>query len=264
MKKKILATIMMVLFIGTTGCGQAVPIPLEDDRIPQEKNDFQTPQENILSVMEKKYGKEFEFDGWAHKAYGSQDMIANLTCSSFPGERIHAGQEVDEDGDITYFDDYMAYQDEDEIQEILEDSVQKIYPNARVIWKINSSEFPREMSQDMSIEEIVENKESVFSTYIVVNQGVFESSKNLDLENLRKELEEKKIRMSGALFFTLDETAYQTVNGDNYSYWASKDDWFEQRCNFATNREYGFIYADWRKAEKSAEPATEPVDDILF
>ena len=140
----------------------------------------------------------------------------------------------------------MAYQNEGEMQTILENLVQEVYPNARVIWKISSSVFPREMSPGMSVKEIMESKESVFSAYIVVNQAVNEEEKYYDLEKLRELLEENKIRMKGALFFALDEEAYKALDGENYSYWASKDGWFEQRCNFAIDQAYEFYYANWR------------------
>ena len=232
MKKTILATIIAVFLIFEgSGCGMIKPV---------------SAQEKILSVMKEKYGEEFEFEGWAHKQYGSRDMTANVTCASFPGERIQAGQEENEEGKMIYFDDYMAYQNEKEMQTILENLVQEVYPTAHVIWKINSSEFPKEMSREMSVQEIMESKDSVFSAYIVVNQAVNEEEKYYDLEKLRKVLEDNKIRMSVALFFTLDEEAYQTVDGENYSYWASRDGWFEQRCDFATDRAYEFYYADWR------------------
>ena len=104
-------------------------------------------------------------------------MTANVTCASFPGERIQAGQEENEEGKMIYFDDYMAYQNEGEMQTILENLVQEVYPTARVIWKISSSVFPREMSPGMSVKEIMESKESVFSAYIVVNQAVNEEEK---------------------------------------------------------------------------------------
>lgn len=132
------------------------------------------------------------------------------------------------------------------MQTILENLVQEVYPTARVIWKISSSVFPREMSPGMSVKEIMESKESVFSAYIVVNQAVNEEEKYYDLEKLRELLEENKIRMKGALFFALDEEAYKALDGENYSYWASKDDWFEQRCNFAIDQAYEFYYANWR------------------
>ena len=44
----------------------------------------------------------------------------------------------------------------------------------------------------------------------------------------------------------LDEEAYKALDGENYSYWASKDGWFEQRCNFAIDQAYEFYYANWR------------------
>ena len=163
MKKTILATMIAVFLIFEgSGCGMIKPV---------------STQEKILSVMKEKYGEEFEFEGWAHKQYGSRDMTANVTCASFPGERIQAGQEENEEGKMIYFDDYMAYQNEEEMQIILENLVQEVYPTARVIWKISSSEFPREMSPGMSVKEIMESKESVFSAYIVVNQAVNEEEK---------------------------------------------------------------------------------------
>ena len=168
MKKIILATMIAVfLILEGSGCGMAKPV---------------SAQEKIISVMKEKYGEEFEFEGWAHKQYGSRDMTANVTCASFPGERIQAGQEENEEGKMIYFDDYMAYQNEEEMQTILENLVQEVYPTARVIWKISSSEFPREMSPGMSVKEIMESKESVFSAYIVVNQAVNEEEKYYDLE----------------------------------------------------------------------------------
>lgn len=145
-------------------------------------------QEKILSVMKEKYGEEFEFEGWAHKQYGSRDMTANVTCASFPGERIQAGQEENEEGKMIYFDDYMAYQNKEEMQTILENLVQEVYPTARVIWKINSSEFPKEMSPGMSVKEIMESKESVFSAYIVVNQAVNEEEKYYEFGEIKKSL----------------------------------------------------------------------------
>ena len=84
MKKIILATMIAVfLILEGSGCGMAKPV---------------SAQEKIISVMKEKYGEEFEFEGWAHKQYGSRDMTANVTCDSFPGERIQAGQEENEEG----------------------------------------------------------------------------------------------------------------------------------------------------------------------
>ena len=70
------------------------------------------------------------------------------------------------------------------MQTILENLVQEVYPTARVIWKISSSVFPREMSPGMSVKEIMESKESVFSADIVGNQAVYEEEKYYDLEKL--------------------------------------------------------------------------------
>lgn len=91
MKKTILATMIAVFLIFEgSGCGMTKPV---------------SAQEKIISVMKEKYGEEFEFEGWAHKQYGSRDMTANVTCASFPGERIQAGQEENEEGKMIYFDD---------------------------------------------------------------------------------------------------------------------------------------------------------------
>ena len=61
MKKIILATMIAVfLILEGSGCGMAKPV---------------SAQEKIISVMKEKYGEEFEFEGWAHKQYGSRDEV---------------------------------------------------------------------------------------------------------------------------------------------------------------------------------------------
>ena len=114
-------------------------------------------EEKIVSGMEEKYGEEFRFVEWRTLRFGSKSCTAHLECDSLPGKLIKAGREISGDGDMIYFDNYMAYRYEDEIREELESAVKCVYPESRVLFLVPSCQFPLYMGPEMSAEDIFAN-----------------------------------------------------------------------------------------------------------
>lgn len=234
MSKKIKIGIIWLVIsmaIGGSGCSMKEKMSAED---------------RIVSEMEEKYGEKFEFDAWAWEHYGSEDKNAYVTCESLPEKRIVVEQREKADGGFSYSDDYMAYKYEDELKTKLEKVIKSVYQKAKVILMLDSSQFPETMGPKMTGQEIMQNEETVFSLYIIVNQAVDEDLKNEQLETLRQKFEDEKIRVNGDLFFTTDETAWASITEENYSEWDYREDWYEACCQFSMDKAYELYYADWR------------------
>lgn len=220
----------VVLSAGTAGCGFM--------EAPAEKK--------IVSEMEEKYGEEFRFVEWRTLRFGSKSCIAHLECDAIPEKMVKAGQETDQDGNLFYFDNYMGYLYENEIHMELETVIQNVYPDSKVLLLIPSCQFPRDMGPQMSREEIVNDPDTLLAAMILAKQPEDDRGKELQLEQLRKKLKERQIRVDGNLFLVSDETAFEEINDSNYYEWTSRDDWFSGRCYFAMDQEYEFIYENWR------------------
>lgn len=229
-KRRILV-LVIGLVIGGSGCAM---------------NEYMSAEDQIILDLEEKYGEKFSFESWSWERYGSEDKNAHVTCESLPKKQIVAGQRETSDGELKYFDNYMAYKYEDYLKEELEETIKKVYPEARIILMLDSSGFPKTMGPKMAETEILQNKDTVISLYIVVNQVLKEELKNKQLEELRQRCEDKKLRIKGELFFTTDETAWNSISEENYSEWDYREDWYESSCQFSMDKAYEFYYADWR------------------
>lgn len=203
-------------------------------------------EEKIVSGMEEKYGEEFRFVEWRTLRFGSKSCTAHLECDSLPGKLIKAGQEISGDGDMIYFDNYMGYRYEDEIREELESAVKCVYPESRVLFLVPSCQFPLYMGPEMSAEDIMHDPDTLLAAMIIAKQPWDEQEKEIQMEQLRRELEERQIRVDGNLFITQDETAFEQIDSMNYSEWTAREDWFSGRCYFAMDQAYEFYYANWR------------------
>lgn len=201
--------------------------------------------EEIVAQMEEKYGEDFRFVEWQFQKIGSKDCTAYLQCDSLPGTKIKAGRRQTREGGYKYFDDYMAYQYEDEIQQEIDSTIKEIYPESRVIFLPETSQFPSYMDPGMSAREILEDKNTSVSAVILAKQEREEGQKEFWMELLREELEDKRIRLDAALFITEDREALRDIDKGNYSEWVAREEWYKERCDFAVDTEYDFYYSDW-------------------
>lgn len=219
-----------VLSAGAVGCGCM--------ELPAEKK--------IVVEMEEKYGEEFRFVEWRTLNFGSESCTAHLECDSFPGKLIKAGRETARDGDMIYLDNYMGYLFEDAIRAELESTVKCIYPESKVLFFVPSSQFPRDMGPKMNIEDILHDKDTLLAAMILVEQQSEDRDQEQQLEQLRSELEERRLRVDGNLFLVSDGAVLEEINESNYFDWTARDGWFSGRCYFATDQNYDFLYANWR------------------
>ncbi len=222
--------LVAILSAGAAGCGFI--------EAPAEKM--------IISEMEEKYGEEFRFVEWRNLPFGSESCTAHLECGALPGKLIKAGRETARDGKMIYFDNYMGYLYEDMIRKEIENAVECIYPESKVLFLVPSCQFPRDMGPEMSAEDIMHDKETLLAAMILVKQQSDDWDKEQKLEQLRCGLEERQLRVDGNLFLVSDETAFEEINGSNYSDWTAREDWFSERCYFAMDKNYSFLYANWR------------------
>ena len=220
----------VVLSAGTVGCGFM--------EAPAEKK--------IISGMEEKYGEEFRFVEWRNLTFGSESCTAHLECDALPGKLIEAGRETARDGAIIYFDNYMGYLYEDAISEELESAVRCTYPESKVLFFVPSSQFPRDMGPKMNIEDILHDKDTLLAAMILVEQQSEDRDQEQQLEQLRSELEERRLRVDGNLFLVSDGAVLEEINESNYFDWTARDGWFSGRCYFAMDQNYDFLYANWR------------------
>ena len=232
MRKKLLIAALIILTVtGGSGCAML--------KITSEK-------EKIVSRMEEKYGEDFRFVEWQFKKLGSENCAAHLECDSLPGQLIKAGKKIVPDGEAVYYDNYMGCKYEDEIQTELEHAVRNVYPRSRVIFLTASSQFPDNMGPEMSVEDIIQDRDTLLAAVIVAEEKWDAARKETRLDNLRQELEDRKIRLDGNLFVTQDEAACARIDETNYHDWISREDWFSGRCYFAMDKAYEFYYANWR------------------
>ena len=115
-----------------------------------------------------------------------------------------------------------------------------------MILMLDSSGFSETMGPEMTELEILQSKDTVFSLYIIVNQVLEQDLKNKQLEELRQNCKDKKIRIKGEVFFTTDETAWDSISEENYSEWDYREDWYESSCQFSLDKDYEFYYVEWR------------------
>ena len=194
---------------------------------------------NILSVLQQKYGEEFTFKAWSWEKYGSNNKNAYVTCESMPGVEIEACQRETDNG-MTYYDDYMAYKYKSRFQEDLQRFTDQIYPNAKVIFMVDSSTFPLDMGMGMTYDEILQDKDTVLSVTILVKCDSDDPQKEEHLEEFRQLLEDNSVRVNGTLIYTSDETTWNEYSENNYSNWYANDDWYLSRCNFSLDKSYQF------------------------
>ena len=228
-KKRMSLIASMILFTASifTGCGSL------------NKTDS-----DILSVLHQKYDEEFTFKAWSWEEYGSNNKNAYVTCESMPGVEIEACQRETDNG-MTYYDDYMAYKYKSRFQEDLQRFADQIYPNAKVIFMVDSSTFPLDMGMEMTYDEILQDKDTVLSVTILVKRDSDDPQKEEHLEEFRQLLEDNSVRVNGTLIYASDETTWNEYSENNYSNWYANDDWYLSRCNFSLDKSYQFYYADW-------------------
>lgn len=219
-----------ILSAGAVGCGFI--------EAPAEKM--------IISEMEEKYGEEFRFVEWRNLTFGSESCTAHLECDALPGKLIKAGRETDRDGDMIYFDNYMGYLYENRIRKEIESTVECVYPESKVLFLVPSCQFPRDMGPEMSAEDIMHDEDTLLAAMILAKQPSDDQNKEQQLEQLRRRLEEKRIRVDGNLFLVSNGTVFAEINESNYSDWTTREEWFSERCYFAMDRNYSFLYANWR------------------
>ena len=185
---------------------------------------------NILSVLQQKYGEEFTFKTWSWEEYGSNNKNAYVTCESMPGVEIEACQRETDNG-MTYYDDYMAYKYKSRFQEDLQRFTDQIYPNAKVIFMVDSSTFPLDMGMGMTYDEILQDKDTVLSVTILVKCDSDDPQKEEHLEEFRQLLEDNSVRVNGTLIYTSDETTWNEYSENNYSNWYANNDWNKIKTN---------------------------------
>lgn len=185
---------------------------------------------NILSVLQQKYGEEFTFKTWSWEEYGSNNKNAYVTCESMPGVEIEACQRETDNG-MTYYDDYMAYKYKSRFQEDLQRFTDQIYPNAKVIFMVDSSTFPLDMGMGMTYDEILQDKDTVLSVTILVKCDSDDPQKEEHLEEFRQLLEDNNVRVNGTLIYTSDETTWNEYSENNYSNWYANNDWNKIKTN---------------------------------
>ena len=161
-----------------------------------------------------------------------------------PGVEIEACQREADNG-MTYYDDYMAYKYKSRFQEDLQRFANQIYPNAKVIFMVDSSTFPLDMGMEMTYDEILQDKDTVLSVTILVKRDFDDPQKEKHLEEFRQLLEDNSVRVNGTIIYTSDETTWNEYSENNYSNWYANDDWYLSRCNFSLDKSYQFYYADW-------------------
>ena len=104
------------------------------------------------------------------KKLGSENCAAHLECDSLPGQLIKAGKKIVPDGEAVYYDNYMGCKYEDEIQTELEHAVRNVYPRSRVIFLTASSQFPDNMGPEMSVEDIIQDRDTLLAAVIVAEE----------------------------------------------------------------------------------------------
>lgn len=204
---------------------------------------------NILSVLQQKYSEEFTFKAWSWEKYGSNNKNAYVTCESMPGVEIEVYQRETDNG-MTYYDDYMAYKYKSRFQEDLQRFTDQIYPNAKVIFMVDSSTFPLDMGMGMTYDEILQDKDTVLSVTILVKCDSDDPQKEEHLEEFRQLLEDNSVRVNGTLIYTSDETTWNEYSENNYFNWYANDDWYLSRCNFSLDKSYQFykcIKTTWQQ-----------------
>lgn len=198
-------------------------------------------KERIIAYLNSKYEDTFSFQSWSWEHYGSQDANANVSCKSMPGKFICVGQRETDDGTLRYFDDYMAYQYESDIQQVLLEKVQSVYQDCKVIFMVDSSQFPDDMDATMSVHDIITNPDTVLSVYFIT-----QSDDEAGISRLREAFADSHMRVRGDVYFTDNKAAYQSISQDTYADWYYQD-WYTACCQFSMDKNYEFYYADWLK-----------------
>lgn len=181
------------------------------------------PEDEFISVMEKKYHEKFQFLELEGSHFGSSDRAAYLSCESFPEERIWARRVTLEDGERHYSDNYMGYYYRNDIEDMVRESVKAVNRNCKVSCSIMESYIPVSAEKGQSLEKMLKEEGTVFSVEITVCGVISRPEREILLECWRKKLKEQQLRLKGIF---KDES--------------------EQFCFFAMDRAYEFLYAGWR------------------
>lgn len=203
-------------------------------------------EEKIISVMEEKYGEEFQFLKWSFQDVSGHDRKAQVECGALPGKEIEVVWTEDKTGKTACFDNYMGYLYENEISERLKEAAKKICPESRIFFNVQSSLFPQYMGPEMKIEDILQDKNTQLSVVVIWLQKENQELKEVQMERWRQELEKMNLCAAGSLFITDNPEDIESIDEDNFYQWTQEEGWYQERCYFAMDTSYEFYYTDWR------------------
>lgn len=175
------------------------------------------------ACMEEKYKETFHFIELEGGHFGSRNRAAYVRCESFPNEKIWVRRMYDDSGNVSYSDNYMAYYYANEITAMIEAVSKEVFSDCKVVFLPQSSEIPLESGPQNSLDELLEDEETIFSVEILADR-IAEEEKEEKMELWRQKLEKKKLALEGTVEVkSLDLT-----------------------CYFCMDTVYEFYYANWR------------------
>ena len=175
------------------------------------------------TCMKEKYKEEFHFIELEGGHFGSRNRAAYVSCESFPNEKIWMRRMYDESGNVCYSDNYMAYYYAGDITAMIESVSEEIFADCKVTFLPQASEIPLESGPQNSLEELLEDEETIFSVEITVEHMV-RGEKEEKMELWRQKLKEKKLALEG----TVEVRSLGLT------------------CYFCMDTVYEFYYANWR------------------
>lgn len=162
-------------------------------------NDPDETRDQILSFLEKKYGKEFvpmsiEMDRWP---YHYDDLVAYPKGGDRKKEYFEAYRER-KNGKYVYSDCYFSVLIHDEYEEKISEIAKEFFPQNKVVVNGVSDSFPNELNSKSTLQDALDMKAYAPS----VNVRVAPTLSNIDEFNEKVDLFIKKLvdnKMRGAM-----------------------------------------------------------------
>lgn len=244
MKKKIMILLLCAIIVaGGGGCEVGKKMESKDA---------------LLMAMNEKYNETFRFIEWDYQEMGSRNRTAHVECNSFPDRKIRVEQSEDEKNNLVYLDNYMFYNYESEIEEKLLNISKKVFPKSVAFFYPEYTMFHNDIGLDTSLEQMLEQYHIMLSADIVILEETKRKESSQDkqefqvlMEQWRQEMENEQLQIEGEIYIvrnskTFGEFEDKKTGKDNLRKWKEKKNWYEQRCVFAMDSAYEFLYMDWR------------------
>lgn len=230
--KRILATVLLIIMIaGSLGC-----------------MNIKSNKDILMEYISQKYkDDEFTFVSLTGGSLGSDEHSIVVSSKKYPDEYIIVRKTLVEGGGNPeiFSDNYMAVVFKEDVDDAINDAVNEVYSNYKVIYKPTQSPLPQTVGPDTDLKDYLSDTESRLMAVIFIDSDGQTANRDEKLELLRESLKANGVNINATLVFT-EGDKIQSVNESNYDDYLWNNSLSDMRCDFSLDSDFEFIYTEWR------------------